>query len=265
MMSVLALVAVSCEPENKGRDDEPDVPVVNEAKTISSIRYVDCVYGSESMTDFVYDGQGRVISIETDDGYGSYAVNVVYSGNEVTVTSALFSDYVTELVYELDDAGKAVSMSTFLGDELELEIEFSYNQDGSMSSLSVMDSYVVDYVWEDGNLVTAVARLMGYEIERGDRTYTDIPNDTNLDLNSLICMSDFSGSITNMDYDGEILGIYGKTSSCMMSSDVWDYEDMYEYEYGFDGQGRISEIDVYYSDGFSERELEGKYYIDYVK
>ena len=123
----------------------------------------------------------------------------------------------------------------------------------------------VEYKWKDGNLVTALASIMGYDFERGDRTYSDIPNDTNLDLNSLICLSDFSYDVTNTDYDGELFGIYGKRSDNMLSSDIWDKEEICKYEYELDDQERIVKIEVYSSYSDAETELEGTYYINYMK
>ncbi|MBO8464366.1 MAG: hypothetical protein IAB93_00020 [Bacteroidetes bacterium] len=277
LVPVFALFAVSCNPDDK-KGKEPDVPV-DESRIIASIQYDDNLYGGDYTAFFYYDEKGRVVKIEDENEYGKATVTVTYSENEVRVSEKGENYPSTGLIYELDASGKALSMVAIFDDEINVGSKFLYNTDGTMSSFCVEPynyeegefgdvpelSINVEYKWKDGNLVTALASIMGYDFERGDRTYSDIPNDTNLDLNSLICLSDFSYDVTNTDYDGELFGIYGKRSDNMLSSDIWDKEEICKYEYELDDQERIVKIEVYSSYSDAETELEGTYYINYMK
>ena len=51
----------------------------------------------------------------------------------------------------------------------------------------------------------------------------------------------------------------------MLSSDIWDKEEICKYEYELDDQERIVKIEVYSSYSDAETELEGTYYINYMK
>ena len=121
------------------------------------------------------------------------------------------------------------------------------------------------HTWKDGNLIEIEALLMGIPFEIGERSYTDIPNDANIDLNSLIYVSNIS-NIADTSYDGDFLGIYGKRSDCMVETDAWD-EDLFEYEYELDDKNRVSKINVYDLDPNPDlsRELYYSYKINYMK
>lgn len=277
LVPVFALLAVSCNPDDK-KGKEPDVPV-DENKVIASIDCYDYDGSLEYVSVFKYDEKWRVVGITEEGEYSSLTSEITYSDDSVKIVEN-YGDYIEELLYALDASGRASNFSyiTRVGSEYEEKIfddvSFSYNGDGSLSSISVSFEDVVDmdgarlemkHTWKDGNLIEIEALLMGIPFEIGERSYTDIPNDANIDLNSLIYVSNIS-NIADTSYDGDFLGIYGKRSDCMVETDAWD-GDLFEYEYELDDKNRVSKINVYDLDPNPDlsRELYYSYKINYMK
>jgi YD repeat-containing protein len=210
---------------------------------------------------FEYDSQNRLIK-ETDTRSNGNVVeyNITYHDNMVTSTCEYYEEIQT---YSFNEYGVAV----WLNDEA---MPYYSNLPSDLQSLydNMYDEYgrlikapFYTNIWDDnGNIVRIEAREIyvdadgdgdvydsGVE-EIHELTYTDIPNNTNLDLHALLtyefenmmedwncaaalCLAGLSGARTkNMI----------KQCDCQYLKDNKNYTDTYSYE--LDSQSRIYKI-----------------------
>ena len=135
-------------------------------------------------------------------------------------------------IYQLDSENRvngSIEEIDVQDGQSDMNCEVKYDSEGYLISESAKEEnseYRVDYVWNDGNLVTvnSYQHIEGEDLNDDgiyneddiiDRTetyhynYTDYPNNANLDLNDYLCYSYDSGLLS----DGPArLGIAGKRS-----------------------------------------------------
>ena len=250
-------------------DDDPDMPAGRLIKTLFITDGTDDNY--EYL--FSYDENGRLTRVEMTEefvsGSDNISLNFLYDidySDEKIVISGQEEDYTVSFEAVLDDQGRAVSaVYTDIGEngygeveEIRTEISFSYDKEGQLTSETGKEDgyneYINEYIWSGGNLINTQSDYSRYEF-----TYSDYPDNSNIDINWILCDAYGSGA-------GPlgVIGALGKRSANFVWPDFWDYDMPNSYvgvDYPFDS-GLIGEETVREYTGYSSGEPEVNYSFD---
>lgn len=209
-------------------DDGPDMPAGRLIKTLFITDGTDDNY--EYL--FSYDENGRLTRVEMTEEFVSGSDNIsldflydIDYSDEKIVISGQEEDYTVSFEAVLDDQGRAVSaVYTDIGEngygeveEIRTEISFSYDKEGQLTSETGKedgyDEYINEYIWSGGNLINTQSDYSRYEF-----TYSDYPDNSNIDINWILCDAYGSGA-------GPlgVIGVLGKRSANFVWPDFWDY------------------------------------------
>lgn len=225
-------------------DDGPDMPAGRLIKTLFITDGTDDNY--EYL--FSYDENGRLTRVEMTEEFVSGSDNIsldflydIDYSDEKIVISGQEEDYTVSFEVVLDDQGRAISaVYTDIGEngygeieESRTHIRFSYDKEGQLTAETGKedgyDEYYNEYIWSDGNLTCMESDYSRYEF-----TYSDHPDNSNIDINWIICDAYGSGA-------GPLglIGALGKRSANFVWPDLFDYDvpnDVYGIEYPFDSK-----------------------------
>ncbi|WP_287623013.1 hypothetical protein [Parabacteroides sp.] len=216
-------------------NNEPEPSVQSEARVYkikSTLSYDNPAVSTKSeIYTFNYDDQGRIREYSISNGNYVSEFNYIYNGAETVYVEG------NEPYKGLLKDGRLVELYTNTATASpKLVASPIYNEEGYMASVNNMD-----FIYEAGNMTSvAGSSSMDYSYE-----YSDLENNANIDLNSII--SNYS-KMHEYKYSHYSLfapfGFYGEFSENLISKEfLGDYADFYyEYAYEKDSEGRISII-----------------------
>lgn len=224
--------SLTVKQDGNGTDTPADDPDIQTGKLIKTLFISNGIDDSYEFR-FTYDENSLLTKIETNEKFVSGGgENISYDSqyvldysDEKIVISGQEEDYSISLEAVLDDQGRAISaVYTDIGENGYGEIEenrtyvrFSYDKEGKLTAEAGKedgyDEYNNEYIWSEGNLTCMESGYSRYEF-----TYSDHPDNSNIDINWIIC--DGYGSGANML---GVIGVLGKRSDNFVWPDLWDY------------------------------------------
>jgi YD repeat-containing protein len=208
---------------------------------------------------FEYDSQNRLIK-KTDTRSNGNVVeyNITYHDNMVTSTCEYYEEIQTfsfnkyGIALWLNDEAKEYYDN--LPSDLQSLFDVLYDENGRLIKAPFYRN-----TWDDNGNIVRIEERETYVDEHGnvydggveeihDLTYTDIPNNTNLDLHALLTY-EFENMMGGWNCEAALClaGLSGartknmiKQCDCQYLKDNKNYTDTYSYE--LDSQSRISKI-----------------------
>lgn len=252
------LVLFSCE---KGKKTPTDPEV---GKTVSSVTYTSATSDYKNELSFEYDTQGRIVRKTMQTSYLTITTDVEYGDREIVEstyhTDTEGYDHLSETVYKMDGNGRAVSGEIISYDEtgdadVVGNVDFAYDEDGRLYSMTTENDFgTVDVIitWKDGNITDMTSSVMGETMSETSWTYGEIPNDSSIDLTSLIT------SFVPTDQTNYFLfGLVGECNANLAETETTD-GITYTYSYYLDDSGRVVKAEIH-RDGSLEATYEIRY------
>lgn len=206
---------------------------------------------NEDIYFFEYDEKGRVTLVRTEDPEADGTNEITYGDGTVTIYTTGEDGYEETSVFTLNKDGYVKSFSRKESSGESVEGTIVYDENGYVKSGTRIvrsgseNEYTDTAEWEDGNLVKA---CMGSSVGEPDKTtavmkynnpdYVNTPT-INLDLNYLICSTEWLDCLMMDDLYLQPFGYMGKRSALYMTEERDMYSgDYYTYTYDYDELGR---------------------------
>lgn len=207
----------------------PDGPIINKNKLVKKVTCTYSDYQEKSIYDFIYDDEGRIIKIisnEFDGETEKSEYSFTYLGNQVSfINHNEFHKENGGGKIILNDKGYAISGEFYCiyeNKKSQHKSSWAYTPNGYLTQYVEDDYFTSNFIWKDKNLSQTPKGTLNYCTETFNYN-TTIKNKANIDYNYLICVttSYLSENLSMASGDGSgltgILGSLGKRSENVIS------------------------------------------------
>lgn len=214
-------------------------------KIVEKGREVDNSYDDEWTDTYVFTRSGNKITAKCDYTYTDNKKGKTETDSDITEYTLNDKGYISQYEWVDDE------------DDERSVYKYSYNDEGQLIERTEEEyrgtsfrEYTYEYGWSNGNLISKRQSGSSYA---ENYTYTNEENKANIDFGV------FYWEIGVDDYL-ELFGYLGKTNKNCLYKDGNSSSTIYKYT--FDGDGYVTKIQEYYTNG-SSNELRRTYTVEY--